>query len=151
MKPSPYSKDREKIVADAIWPIATELRMIEVADLVAMLRFERHAELADIVTSAAELYFLPGTVGLGNGGDYRLDWSGGAQVVLDLEIRPSGVTIYARLTLEDESAGIEIDHIVFHSPDEDPAINTAMLTESLATVAYRPFPQACALAERPAA
>lgn len=151
MKPSPYSKDREKIVADAIWPVATELRMIDVADLIAMLRFERHADLADIVTSAAELYFLPGTVRLGIGGDYRLDWIGDAQVVLDLEIRPSGVTIYARLTLEHDRAGIEIDHIVFDEPDDNPEANTALLVESLGTAAYRPIPQASATAGRPAA
>ena len=71
MKPTYPSRDREKIVADAIWPVATELRMIDVADLIAMLRFERHADLSDIVASAAELFYLPDTVKLGIGGDFE--------------------------------------------------------------------------------
>jgi hypothetical protein len=145
MKANPHAKDREKIVGDAIWPIASELRLMEVADLIAMLRFERYGDLSDVVASAAELFFLPGTVRLGIGGDYTLDWSGEARVVLDLEIRPRGVTIYTRLTLEDDRAGVEIDHIVFDAPGDDPDANTAFLAESLREAAYRPIPAALAM------
>jgi hypothetical protein len=53
-----------------------------------MLRFERNGDLSDLVASAAEMFFLPGTITLGIGGDYYLDWSGQPRVVLDLEIRP---------------------------------------------------------------
>ena len=66
MKPTYPSRDREKIVADAIWPVASELRMIDVVDLISMLRFERYANLADIVATASELYYLPDTVKLGS-------------------------------------------------------------------------------------
>jgi hypothetical protein len=44
------------------------LRLIDVADLVSMLRFERNGDLSDLVASAAELFFLPGTITLGIGG-----------------------------------------------------------------------------------
>ncbi|PWV99824.1 hypothetical protein DFR52_10321 [Hoeflea marina] len=144
MKPCPFSGDREKIVADAMCPVASELRLIEVADLIAMLRFERHADLDDLVTSAAELYFLPGTVKLGIGGDYKLDWRGNARVVLDLEIKPMGVTVYARLTLEHDCAGVEIDHIAFERPSDDPVLNTAFLEETLHAAAYKPIRAAVA-------
>lgn len=151
MKPTYPSRDREKIVADAIWPVATELRMIDVADLISMLRFERHADLADIVASSAELFYLPDTVKLGIGGDYRLEWDSAAKVVLDLELRPAGVTIYVRLTLEHDKAGVEIDHIVFDNPDEDPVVNTAFLEAALAAAAYRPLPEATVANDRSAA
>ncbi len=151
MKPTYPSRDREKIVADAIWPVATELRMIDVADLISMLRFERHADLADIVASAAELFYLPDTVTLGIGGDYKLEWDSAAKVVLDLELRPCGVTIYVRLTLEHDKAGVEIDHIVFEEPDEDPVINTEFLEKALAAAAYRPLPAATVANSRSAA
>lgn len=151
MKPTHPSRDREKIVADAIWPVATELRMIDVADLISMLRFERHANLADIVASAAELFYLPDTIKLGIGGDYKLDWDTAAKVVLDLELRPVGVTIYIRLTLEHDKAGVEIDHIVFDDPNEDPVVNTAFLGAALAAAAYRPLPKATTTEGRSAA
>jgi hypothetical protein len=51
--------------------------------------------------------------------------------VLDLEIKPRGVSVYARLKLADESAGLEIDHIAFQKPSENPAENTAFLQRSL--------------------
>jgi hypothetical protein len=151
MKPTYPSRDREKIVADAIWPVATELRMIDVADLISMLRFERHADLSDIVASAAELFYLPDTVRLGIGGDFRLDWDSAAKVVLDLELHPSGVTIYVRLTLEHDKAGVEIDHIVFDDPDEDPVVNTGFLEKALTAAAYRPLPEATVAEGRSAA
>jgi hypothetical protein len=151
MKANPYAKDREKIVGDAIWPIASELRMMDVADLIAMLRFERYGDLSDVVSSAAEMFFLPGTIKLGIGGDYTLDWSGDARVVLDLEIRPGGVTIYARLSLESERAGVEIDHIVFDTPSDDPAANTQLLENALRTAAYRPIRAALAMPGQSAA
>ncbi|CAD7055035.1 hypothetical protein REJC140_02269 [Pseudorhizobium endolithicum] len=131
MKKCDHSAEREKILAEAISPVATELRLLDAGDLIALLRLECYGNLADLVSSAAELYFHPGTVNFGAGGEYVLEWSGQPQVVLDLEIKPKGVSVYARLTLADTQAGIEIDHIAFQSPAEDPADNTAFLERSL--------------------
>ena len=150
MKQNPFSAEQEKIIADAICTVASELRLIDVADLISMLRFERHGDLADLVASAAEMYFLPGTIKLGIGGDYYLDWGGQPRVVLDLEIRPRKVTIYARLVLEQDCGGIEINHIAFDEPLENPEDNTAVLAESLRAAAFRPFITATHIS-RPAA
>ncbi|MBU2486845.1 MAG: hypothetical protein KKG78_17320 [Alphaproteobacteria bacterium] len=150
MKQNPFSAEQEKIIADAICTVASELRLIDVADLISMLRFERHGDLADLVASAAEMYFLPGTIKLGIGGDYYLDWGGQPRVVLDLEIRPRKVTIYARLVLEQDCGGIEINHIAFDEPLENPEDNTAVLAESLRAAAFRPFVTATHIS-RPAA
>lgn len=150
MKQNPFSAEQEKIIADAICTVASELRLIDVADLISMLRFERHGDLADLVASAAEMYFLPGTIQLGIGGDYYLDWGGQPRVVLDLEIRPQKVTIYARLVLEQDCGGIEINHIDFAEPLENPEDDTAVLAESLRAAAFRPFVPAIHI-NRPAA
>ena len=69
MKKIPHSTEHEKIVAEALSPVATELRLIDAADLVSLLRYERWGNISDLVASAAELYFLPGTVRFGTGGD----------------------------------------------------------------------------------
>ena len=45
-----------------------EFGLIDAADLVSLLRYERWGNISDLVTSAAELYFMPGTVRLGAGG-----------------------------------------------------------------------------------
>jgi hypothetical protein len=136
MKKCPQSAEREKIVAEALRPVATELRLIDAADLVSLLRYERWGNLSDLVSSAAELYFLPGTVRFGVGGDYSLDWDRRPEVLLDLEIKPDGVSIYAKLSLTDELAGIEISHIAFQKPSQDDDENTAFLARSLTSARF---------------
>ena len=131
MKKCPHTAEREKIVAEALRPVATELRLIDAADLVSLLRYERWGNLSDLVSSAAELYFLPGTVRFGVGGDYNLDWDKLPEIVLDLEVKPIGVTVYAKLSLADVQAALEISHISFDEPSLDPAENTAFLERSL--------------------
>lgn len=132
MKKCPFTEQREKIVAEAISPVASELRLLDAADLISLLRFEFHSSIADLVASASELYFHPGTVTFGAGGDYRLEWSGEPEVTLDLEIRPRGVVVYARLSLTDLQAGLEINHITFSEPSDDPGQNTDFLAATLA-------------------
>jgi hypothetical protein len=136
MKKCPHSTQREKIVADAIIPVASELRLLDAADLISLLRFEYYGNLSDLVASAAELYFHPGTINFGLGGNYRLEWDGKPEVVLDLEIKPQGVTIYAQLTLADDHAGIEINHISFQNASDDPDENTALLERGLQQARY---------------
>ncbi|MGV3550671.1 hypothetical protein [Rhizobium sp.] len=131
MRKTEHSVEREKIVAEALSPVATELRMIDAADLVSLLRYERWGNISDLVTSAAELYFQPGTVRLGRGGEYRLDWDSKPEILLDLELKPDGVTIYAKLSLADVQAGVEISHIAFHHPAADTDEETAFLARTL--------------------
>lgn len=131
MKKCSYTDQRERIVAEAISPVASELRLLDAADLISLLRFELYGNLSDLVSSAAELYFHPGTVVFGAGGDYRLEWGGPPEIVLDLEIKPRGITIYSQLTLTNEQAGLDIKHIAFHDSSGDPDTNTRMLEERL--------------------
>lgn len=136
MKTCAYSAAREQIIAEAISPVATELRLVDAADLISMLRFECHGSLADLVASASEMFFHPGTVNFGAGGDYVLEWNGYPEVTLDLEIKPKGLTVYARLLLKDKEAGIEINHIAFQNPSDDPNVNTDFLRRSLEEARY---------------
>lgn len=136
MKVCPYTKQREEIVACAIRCVASELRLLDAADLIALLRLECHSNLADLVASAAELFFQPGTVNFGIGGDYRLDWGSSPEVTLDLELRPVGMTVFARLTLRESHGALELNHIAFDNPSPDPDENTASLAASLMASAY---------------
>lgn len=145
MMQSAFTEERERIVAEALRPVASELRLIDAGDFISMLKFECYGDLADLVESAAELHFQPGTVRLGIGGDYWLEWGSHPTVVLDLELRPDGVTVFARLTLEDRTAGIEINHISFEHASEDPNENTHFLAESIQKASFRKD-RACATA-----
>lgn len=136
MKKSTLTEIHEKLVAHAIAPIAKELRLIDVADLIAMLRYEKHGSLSDLVTSAAELYFLPDTVKLGSGGDYQVDWDNNPKILLDLEISLKNTTVFARLSLEKNHCGIEIDHIQFEHEIDDPDLSSQFLQEQFEQAAF---------------
>ena len=94
-----HSTSREIIVASAIKEVVSELRMVDVADYIAFIRLEHFANVSDIVDSAAELFFMPGTLKLGHGGEAHVGWSGEPRIVLDLELRPRGATVYFALAM----------------------------------------------------
>ncbi|WP_323688565.1 hypothetical protein [Rhizobium sp. AN83] len=141
MKKSAYSEKREMIVAEAINPIATELRLLDPADLISLLRFECYGSIADLVSSVAELYYHPGTINFGAGGEYRLEWEGAPEIVLDLELKPHGATVYAQLILANEHAAVEINHVSFQNPSENPDENTEFLRQSLTAARFVPARQ----------
>lgn len=126
-----HTFSREIIVAKAIEEVATELRMIDVVDYVAYIRLEHFSTIADIVESAAELYFMPGTLTFGHGGEARMGWSGEPEISLDMQLRPKGVTVYFALTLTDQSAAVTVNYVAFDSSCDDPEENSRLLEKAL--------------------
>jgi hypothetical protein len=131
MNRQPHSSAREIIVAEAISEVVSELRMVDVGDYIAYIRLERFASVADLVDTAAELYFQPGTLSLGHGGDAIVAWERAPMIVLDLELRPQGAVVYFALTLTDDHASIEVHYVWFDNPSEDPAENNAFLRDAI--------------------
>ncbi len=127
----PHASTREIIVANSIQEVVSELRLVDVADYIAFIRLEQFGCISDIVDSAAELFFMPGTLRLGHGGEAHVGWSENPRIVLDLELRPAGVTVYFALTLTALHASVEVNYIAFDMADEDPEKNTAFLEASL--------------------
>lgn len=138
MDRQPHAYSREVIVARAIEQVVVELRLIDVADYIAFIRLEHFACLSDLVDSASELFFMPGTLRLGHGGEAHVDWSGTPRIVLDLELRPCGVTIYFQLTLAEHEANVVLNYVSFEEPDEDPSRNTDFLAAALEAARLRP-------------
>lgn len=132
-----HTDARELVVSEAIQEVVHELRMIDVADYIAFIRLEHFACISDLVDSAAELYFMPGTVKLGNGGDVIVDWSVPATILLDLELRPRGATVYFTLSLTDRQAGVQVNYVSFDKPDPCPEKNTAFLRDAIASARIR--------------
>jgi len=137
MNRQPHASSREIFVARAIEQVVRELRLIDVADYIAFIRLEHFACLSDLVDSAAELFFMPGTLRLGHGGEAYVDWGGAPRIVLDLELRPPGVTVYFQLTLTEHDASVVLNYVSFREPDEDPERNTRLLAEVLETARIR--------------
>lgn len=131
MNRQPHSASREAIVAEAIREVVGELRLVDASDYIAFIRLEHFATVSDIVDSAAELFFMPGTLRLGHGGEAHVTWSDPPRIILDLELRPVGATVYFALILEDERAAVEVNYVAFDLPDSDPERNTAFLANAI--------------------
>lgn len=131
MNRQPFSAEREVIVADAIREVVSELRMVDVADYIAFIRLEHFSSVCDLVDSAAELYFMPGVLTLGHGGEARVAWGDKPEIVLDLELRLSGAKVYFALTLADDHACVQVNYVAFESPSPDPLENNRRLERAL--------------------
>jgi len=131
MNRQPHSETREMIVANCIREVVSELRLVDAADYISFIHMEQFANIADIVDSAAELFFVPGTLRLGHGGEVHASWSMPPKVVLDLELKPSGATVYFTLTMADEHAAVDVTYVSFDEPSDDPDENSAFLTSAL--------------------
>lgn len=138
MNRQPHTAVREKIVAKAIEEVATELRLVDIADYVAFIRLERFATIADIVESACELFFQPGTLTFGHGGTANVDWSGNPEIILDMQLKPKGVTVYFTLRLSDLSAAVDVNYVAFDESREDPEENSRFLEATLAESRLQP-------------
>ena len=133
----PHACSREIIVAEAIKEVVGELRLVDVADYIAFIRLEHFACISDIVDSAAELFFMPETLRLGHGGEAHVGWLETPRIVLDLELRPRGATVYFALSLTALHASLEVNYVAFDTPDPDPGRNTAFLEAALEAARIR--------------
>lgn len=131
MNRQPHSSTREVIVANAIKEVVSELRLVDVADYIAFIRLERFANISDLVDSAAELFFMPGTIKLGHGGEAHVSWSSQPRIVLDLELRPTGATVYFALTMTAKHASVQVNYVAFDAPSADPLENNRRLEAAI--------------------
>lgn len=129
-----HSARREEIVARALAPVVAELRLVDAADFIAFIRLDQTAALADILAGAAELYLMPGALRLGAGSEVEASWGEAPRVFLSLEFWLSGVTVFFRLVMDTERAGVDVAYAAFASPDVDEEANTAFLQHALEDV-----------------
>ena len=136
----PNYKEHEPIVADALTGFIQEIRLIELVDFIAYLRLERHSQLADLVTAAAEMYFAPQFLELGDGSYATMDWSERPSICLNLVLQTAGATIHLTLTLEDERANIAINYIAYHVSCAEPEEIRLLINRGISHNLIRPRP-----------
>jgi hypothetical protein len=108
--------ERERIIADALVGVASELRLTDAAELITMIRDDHAANLTDLVNSSTELFFKPGTLRYALSASFAAPWDATPVVAMDMEFRHAMVSAFFRLTIGWRRAGVEIVDILF---DED--------------------------------
>lgn len=131
---------REMALADGLRDVASDLRLVDAADLIAYIRTERFSNIANLVNSSTELYFKPGTIHFGQSGDVDVKWGDTPAISLDMEFRHMRVNVYFRLLLRALQAGVEIDYITFEDASPDAELNTRRLVDAIAAARLAPIP-----------
>jgi hypothetical protein len=124
-------RDREQIIADALIDVASELRLIDAAELMLMIRNDHSANIADVVNSSTELFFQSGTLRYALSANYRAAWDATPVVAIDLEFRHALVSAFFGLTLGERCAGVEIIDILFDEQDLDDRAKAERLANAL--------------------
>jgi len=105
--------ERERIIADALVDVASELRLTDAAELILMIRNDHAANIADLVNSSTELFYKSGTLRYALSASFKAPWDATPVVAIDMEFRHAMVSAFFRLTIGQRRAGVEIIDILF--------------------------------------
>jgi hypothetical protein len=122
---------REQIIADALVGVASELRLTDAAELMAMIKSDQAANIADLVNSSTELFFKSGTLRYALSASFKAPWDATPAVEIDLEFRHAGVSAFFRLKIGERRAGVEIIDILFDEQGLDDFAKTERLSAAL--------------------
>lgn len=112
----------ERLLAESVLDLASELRLIDAADMIAWLRCHRFSNIASLVSSSAELMFKPNTLRFSFSGAAELTWDGDLAVHMDMEFHHHLVDCYFKLHLLKAHAGVVITYLAV---DGSPCNNTS--------------------------
>jgi hypothetical protein len=124
-------EQRKEALALALKEFTSEMKLVDVVDLVAFVRTEQHGNIADLIRSSAELYFKEDTLRYGMAASVDLDWDRPPTIGMDLEFYHKGVWVYFSLVLGEPENAVNVSYIEFTNASDDPEENTRRLLEAL--------------------
>ncbi|MBB4199385.1 hypothetical protein GGD83_003200 [Rhodoblastus sphagnicola] len=127
----------EQALAEALADVATELRLVNVIDLIGYVHGQRYANIEDLIHSSAELYFKQGALRYACAADADVRWNAPPSVSLSMEFRWRGATALFRLQLDAASASIDIHHLALDTPGAPEDVPTRFAS-ALADARLRP-------------
>jgi hypothetical protein len=117
--------EHERVLADAIVDVATELRLSDPTEFIMLVRGEQAANISDLVNSSSELFFKKGALRYGLSADCALGWGSTPSVSLDMEFRHENVTAFFRLTIGGQRACVEVLDVMIDGNDWAAGVETA--------------------------
>ncbi|WP_158815843.1 hypothetical protein [Methylocapsa sp. S129] len=127
-----HFRDAEKIIAESIVDVATELRLTDVSDLMLFIRSDQAANIEDLVNSSTELYFKNGTLKYALAAGCSVRWDTSPTILLDMEFRHAAVSVFFRLVLSQSRAAVEVIDIFFDETGLDQELRVQRLTDAVA-------------------
>lgn len=127
----PQTGLREQLLADALTPVVRDLKLFEVADLVAFARLDMFPNMTDLINSALELYYNPGVLSFGWAADVNLSWRSPPILNLNMEFNAEGVHCQFRLSLLENSHHVILYGTNFLCEEVEASANTRRLADAL--------------------
>ena len=127
-----HLRTHEKVVADGIVDVATELRLADASELMLMIRNNQEANIADLVNSSTELYFKPGALKYALSAGCSVGWDSSPTIALDMEFRNAPVCVFFRLLLGRSLAGVEVMDVIFDEKGLDQTEKAQRLAAAIA-------------------
>ncbi len=128
----------ERMIADAMVDVATELRLADPSELILMIRGEQAANIADLVNSSTELFFKSGTLRYALSAGCDVQWDSTPIVRLDMEFRYAAVSAFFRLMIGRKRAAIDVVEVLFDDDNLDGAAKDQRLSAAIAGARLRP-------------
>jgi hypothetical protein len=126
-----HAYQREAALSRSMRPVAADLRLIDLPDLVAYLKTSQFETVGALVQSSIELSFKPDTLAFSYSGEVQLHWEQRPMVYFDLEFHHNAIHLYFRLLLEADQAGVDITYLTFDGASTNPGTNTQALIDAL--------------------
>ena len=127
-----HLRAHEKVVADGIVDVASELRLADASELMLLIRNNQEANIADLVNSSTELYFKPGALKYALCAGCSVGWDSAPTIALDMEFRHAAVCVFFRLLLGRTRAGVEVMDVIFEEKGLDNPTKTQRIAEAIA-------------------
>ena len=119
------------ILSDNLNDVVTELRTIDLVDIVSYIRYGSFATLDDLIQSSTELFFKPGTISFAWTARVELGWDEPPIVTIGMEFRHHAASVFFDLTLRANQQGVKVCGILFDDPIGTPAEKLGVLAHAL--------------------
>ena len=120
------------ILADSLVEVVSDLRTIDLVDLVSFIRFGSFAAIEDLIHSSTELFFKPGTLTSAWTACVDMAWESLPVVTLGMEFRHSAVSVFFDLLLGGVEQGVTVRGILFEERVEGLAEGMVTLGRAIA-------------------
>lgn len=110
----------EDLLSQNLRDVVAELYLVDPGIFVGYIANNLHANIEDIVESATELFFKPGTLRYSHAADCHFEWDQNPQITLDLEFVHSSTTVFFKLILQSFYVTIAIRRVMLNDRSGDP-------------------------------
>lgn len=124
-------EQREQIIASACAALAKDLRKVDPSTYVLFFQTTNMPDVFEWINDTVDRHFPSGAMAFACTGDCMTAWDEPPVSAIDVEFEVPEVSAFFRLYFAAKGAAVELHHIAFDDPSDDPSSNTQRLAHCL--------------------